>query len=99
MEEDPILAPPVDELEPLACGEGQLFTKSQLVEFLDDTSFDPAPPSPKSPEADQARGQLHIASWAKQMEARGPQEEVVLGSFQRTRKSSRRGASKFSFHP
>ena len=43
VEEDPAPALPADGLESLVCGEGQLFTDSQLVQFVTEPSPDPAP--------------------------------------------------------
>ena len=43
VEDDPAPALPADGLESLVCGEGQLFTDSQLVRFVTEPSPDPAP--------------------------------------------------------
>ena len=46
VEDDPAPALPADGLESLVCGEGQLFTDSQLVRFMTEPSPGPAPKSP-----------------------------------------------------
>ena len=51
VEANPAPLLPVDELQPLVCGEDQLFTDSQLVAFMAEPSRDPAPsPAPQSAE-------------------------------------------------
>ena len=79
VEEDPAPALPADGLESLVCGEGQLFTDSQLVRFVTEPSPDPAPrpltaaqrivrdTMPDSP--------LHIPDWAQEVE--GWEEEKL----------------------
>ena len=43
VEEGPAPALPEDRLESLVCGEGQLFSDSQLAQFVNEPSQDPAP--------------------------------------------------------
>ena len=72
LEEEANPAPPlpVDALQPLVCGEDQLFTDSQLVAFVAEPSRDPAPESPTPQPAqivDLPGMPLHIESWAEEM--------------------------------
>ena len=53
VEEDPAPALPADKLEPLVCGEDQLFSDSQLVQFVNEPSQVPVPQAPTSPAAQQ----------------------------------------------
>ena len=77
VEDDPVPAPPVDELESLACGEGQLFTDSQLVQLVNETPQDPAEsPAPRSAEVKLALQATPISDWAEHLE----QEEQLLAS-------------------
>ena len=46
VEEDPAPALPADELEPLVCGEDQLYADSQLEQSADEPLQVPAPQSP-----------------------------------------------------
>ena len=69
VEEDPTPGLPADQLQPLVCGEGQLFTDSQLVEFVDEPSPDPAlSPAPRSAEVELALQPVPINSWAQDVE-------------------------------
>ena len=72
VEEDPAPALPADGLESLVCGEGQLFTDSQLVQLVNESPQDPAPKSPTPTPAQSIvelpGTPLHIESWAVEME-------------------------------
>ena len=55
VEEDSTPALPADQLQSLVCGEGQLFTDSQLVQLVDKPSPDPVEsPAPRSAETESA---------------------------------------------
>ena len=70
VEANPAPPLPVDVLQPLVCGEDQLFTDSQLVAFVAEPSRDLAPsPAPRSAEVEAALQESgHIDSWADHME-------------------------------
>ena len=72
VEEDPAPALPADELESLVCGEGQLFTSSQLVQLVNESPFDPAPKSPTLTAAQKLielpGTPLHIKSWLAEVD-------------------------------
>ena len=72
VEDDPAPALPADGLESLVCGEGQLFTDSQLVRFVTEPSPGPAPKSPTLTAAQQLielpGTPLHIPDWAQEVE-------------------------------
>ena len=77
VEDDPVPAPPADELGSLVCGEDQLFTDSQLVQVVNMSPRDPATPAPRSAEAEQALQPSPIGDWAQHV---AEQEEILLGS-------------------
>ena len=67
VEEDPTPLPE-DQLQSLVCGEDQLFSDSQLAQFVNTPSLDPVlPPAPRSTEVESAL-QPVLIDWAKDIE-------------------------------
>ena len=72
VEDDPAPALPEDGLESLLCGEGQLFTDSQLVQLVNESPQDPTPESPTLTPAQRIvelpGTPLHIENWAVEVD-------------------------------
>ena len=70
-EEQPFPSLPADQLQPLVCGLGQLFSDALLEESEDDPSPDPASlPAPRSAEVELALQPVRVESWVDDVEER-----------------------------
>ena len=74
-EEHPFPSLPADQLQPLVCGLGQLFSDSLLEESVDDPTPDPASlPAPRSAEVKLALQPVRVESWVDEVEKQEARE-------------------------